>query len=111
MTTKLVPAADLIAEWNKDPTYRAAYDELQEEFALAAAMIEARAQAALTQAEVARRMGTTQAVVARLESGRGLPSTRTLMRYAAATGTQLRVSFAPAPRPKRRAARRSTAPS
>ena len=40
-------------------------------------------------------MGTTQAVVARLESGRTMPSTRTLERFAKATGTRLRVSFEP----------------
>jgi transcriptional regulator with XRE-family HTH domain len=40
-------------------------------------------------------MGTTQAVVARLESGKGLPSTRTLERFAKATQTRLRISFEP----------------
>jgi transcriptional regulator with XRE-family HTH domain len=40
-------------------------------------------------------MGTTQAVVARLESGRTMPSTRTLERFAKATNTRLRISFEP----------------
>jgi len=40
-------------------------------------------------------MKTTQAVVARLESGRTKPSTRTLERFAAATGMRLRISFEP----------------
>ena len=52
--------------------------------------------AALTQAELAERMETTQSVVARLESGRIHPSTRTLERVARATGTRLRISFDPA---------------
>ena len=38
-------------------------------------------------------MGTTQAVVARLESGRVKLSTRTLERFAKATGTKLRILF------------------
>jgi hypothetical protein len=38
-------------------------------------------------------MKTTQGVIARLESGRAKPSTRTLERFAAATGTRLRISF------------------
>jgi len=42
---------------------------------------------------VAEAMGTTQAVVARLESGKVLPSTRTLERFAKATHTRLRISF------------------
>ncbi len=49
----------------------------------------------MTQAQVAKAMGTTQAFVARLESGRGLPSTRTLERFAKATHTRLRISFEP----------------
>lgn len=40
-------------------------------------------------------MGTTQAVVARLERGRSMPSTRTLRRFAQATGTRLAISFVP----------------
>ncbi|MGZ8407473.1 MAG: helix-turn-helix domain-containing protein [Caulobacteraceae bacterium] len=56
---------------------------------------EARSQAGLTQAEVAERMNTTQTVIARLESGRGKPSTRTLERFAKATGARLKISFEP----------------
>ena len=47
--------------------------------------------------KVAQRMNTTQAVIARLESGRVKPSTRTLERLAAATGMKLRISFEPSP--------------
>jgi len=38
-------------------------------------------------------MGTTQAVIARLESGKVMPSTRTLERFAKATRTRLRINF------------------
>jgi transcriptional regulator with XRE-family HTH domain len=48
----------------------------------------------MTQEQVAEAMGTTQAVIARLESGRVLPSTRTLERFAKATRTRLHISFA-----------------
>lgn len=65
------------------------------EFSLTAAMIEARNRAGLTQKEVAKRMKTTQAAIARLESAGSKPSTRTLVRYAKATGTRLRISFEP----------------
>ena len=41
-------------------------------------------------------MGTTQAVVARLESGRMKPSTRTLERFAKATDSRVRITFEPA---------------
>lgn len=84
---------DLHTKWLEDPAYRADYDAMEEEFALASALIEARAKAGLTQEELARRMKTTQSVVARLEGGRARPSTRTLERIAKATGTRLRISF------------------
>lgn len=99
MTRKFIPAEEAFAEWRKDPGYVAAYDALEEEFALAAALIQARAHADMTQEQVAQAMGTTQAVIARLESGRTKPSTRTLERFAKATGTRLRVSFEPEHRP------------
>jgi transcriptional regulator with XRE-family HTH domain len=58
-------------------------------------LIEARAQADMMQEDVAKAMGATQAVVARLEGGRSKPSTRTLERFAKATHTRLRISFDP----------------
>jgi ribosome-binding protein aMBF1 (putative translation factor) len=90
-----IPVEEVFAEWRKDPEYVAAYDALEEAFGLAAALIQARARAGLTQEQVAQRMGTTQAVVARLESGRGKPSTRTLERFAKATNSRLRIIFEP----------------
>ena len=50
--------------------------------------------AVMMQEQVAQAMGTTQAVVARLESGTTMP--RTLERFAKATGTKLRIRFEPA---------------
>jgi transcriptional regulator with XRE-family HTH domain len=59
---------------------------------------EARRNAGLTQAELARRMDTTQSAVARLESARSNPRVDTLDRAIAATGRELEISFsAPAP--------------
>ena len=86
---------DLHKNWMKDPKYRREYQALEEEFSLTAAMIEARSRAGMTQEQLARRMKTTQAVVARLEGGGTRPSTRTLERYARATGSRLRISFEP----------------
>ncbi|PKA44030.1 transcriptional regulator [Rhizobium sullae] len=86
---------DLHAEWMKDDEYRKEYEALEEEFALAHAMIEARAKAGLTQEELAQRMDTSQSAIARLESGRMKPSARTLERFARATGTHLRITFEP----------------
>jgi DNA-binding XRE family transcriptional regulator len=72
----------------EDPATRAEYQALDPEFALARELIAARARAGLSQAQDAERMGTSQSTVARLESGRTLPSMRTLARYANATGSR-----------------------
>jgi transcriptional regulator with XRE-family HTH domain len=87
---------DLHKKWMKDPEYRREYDALEEEFALASALIEARSRAGLTQEELAARMETSQSAIARMESGRTIPSGSTLKRFARATGTRLRISFEPA---------------
>jgi DNA-binding XRE family transcriptional regulator len=100
MTRRGIPIEDVAEEWMKDAEFRAEYEALEDEFALASALIEARARAEMTQEQVAQAMGTTQAAIARLESGRSLPSTRTLKRFAQATGTRLKISFEePSPPP------------
>lgn len=101
MTRKTIPAERAFVQWRREPAYGDAYAALDEEFELAEALIKARSEAALTQEQLAKRMGTTQAAIARLESGRSLPSTRTLQRIADATGTRLRIAFAPRSSPKR----------
>jgi len=83
--------ADLKRKWMQDPAFKAEYDALEDEFALIRALIDARARAGLTQAELAERMGTTQSAIARMEGGRVNPSIGMLRRYAEATGTRLRV--------------------
>jgi len=75
----------------KNPKVKAEYDALADEFALAGELIGARAKAKLTQAEVARRMGTSQSAVARMESGRTLPSTASLVKYARAVGRKVEI--------------------
>ena len=96
MSRKAVPVEKIFAKWRKKPSYRAAYDALDEEFSLASALIAARTKADVSQDEIARRMRTSQPAVARLESGRGNPSLDTLRRYARATKTRLKISFEPA---------------
>ena len=100
MSRKFIPVEESFRAWEKDPAFVAAYDALEDEFALASTLIEARGRANLTQEQVAERMGTTQAAVARLEGGHR-PSTRTLERYAKATGHRLRIALVPETEPAR----------
>jgi transcriptional regulator with XRE-family HTH domain len=81
----------LKGKWHADPRFRQAYEALKPEFAIARQLITARSRAGLSQAEVARKMGTTQSTVARLESGQRLPAMSSLQRYADAIGHRLEV--------------------
>jgi DNA-binding XRE family transcriptional regulator len=84
---------DLKAKMMRNPKIKAAYDGMKDEYALAGALIDARAKAKLTQSQLARRMGTTQSAIARLESGRTVPSGATLIKFAKAVGRVLRIDF------------------
>ena len=86
---------DLKARFMEDQEFREEYARVDEEYALIEALVRARRAANLTQAELARRLGTTQSAVARLEGGRVSPSFATLRRYAKATGTRLSIGLVP----------------
>ena len=94
--------AALKRKWMTDPDFRREYDALEEEFALILEIARARQRAKLGWNEVARRMKATRRTIAKLENGR-TPSTRTLGRFAKATGHRLKISFEPV-KAKRRGA-------
>ena len=82
------------------PAVRAAYDASADEFAFLDEVLRTRAEAGLTQAEVAERIGTTQSAVARLESAepKHSPSIATLQKYAKALGYTVQVKLVKARR-------------
>lgn len=82
-------------KWMKTPQVRAHYEAQAPEFAIARVLIEARTRVGLTQEEIAERMGTTQSAIARLESGRSLPSIKSLYRYAGAVGAKPVIQLLP----------------
>ena len=88
--------AKLKARLLANPKVKAEYDALAPEFEISAELVRARLRAGLSQADLAVRMGTSQSTIARLESGHTLPSTKTLLRFAKATGSKvyLRLSAA-----------------
>ena len=79
-----------------NPDVKREYDALAPAFEIAAELLRARTRTGLSQAELAARMGTSQSAIARMESGEALPSTKTLLRFAEATGSkvELRLSAA-----------------
>ncbi len=87
---------ELFDEWKKDPEFVKEYEALEEEFSLASALISARSQADMTQQDVAEKMETSQSYIAKLEGGAVSPTMKALKRYAAATGSRLKIVFEPA---------------
>jgi transcriptional regulator with XRE-family HTH domain len=102
-----IPVKRIKKRWMKEPGFKEGYDALEEEFSLASMLIEARTRARLSQAELAKRMGTSQSTIARLESGTAKPSLSTLERFAQATGTRVRVSIEPTEKSRKRRPRRA----
>jgi len=92
---KSIPVQAVFEAWHQDPEYVAEFAALEDEFALADQFIKARGAAVLTQQELADRMKTSQSYVARLEGGKETPSTRTLNRFAEATGHRVVINFEP----------------
>jgi predicted transcriptional regulator len=82
------PLRTLKTELMADTDTRDEYNAMAGEFCMARELIAARSRAGLTQGEVAERMGTTQSVIARLESGKRAPSMRSVQRYAQAVGAR-----------------------
>jgi len=79
----------------KDPEFKAEYDRLQPEYAVISAMIRARAERGLTQERLAKKLGTKQSAIARLESGRANPSIGFLKKLAQALNSHLEIKFIP----------------
>src|SRR3989344_4289377 len=79
----------------KDPEFKAEYDRLQPEFAVIRAIIRARTKTGFSQEELARKIGTKQSVISRLESGRANPSVAFLKRLAKALNSHLETKFTP----------------
>jgi len=88
----------LVKRMLRKPAVTAEFKALEPEFALLDELLSARTRAGLSQAEVARRMGTHAPAVARLEAalgnGKHSPSVSTLRKYAAAVGKKLVIRLA-----------------
>ena len=78
-----------------DPEFRAEYEVLELEYKLASALIQLRVSKGLTQEELATRLHTKQASIARLESGSSLPSLSTVKKVAEALNAELDIVVRP----------------
>jgi ribosome-binding protein aMBF1 (putative translation factor) len=89
---KLISAEKLHQDLMKDPEFRREYEKLEPEFQIARQIIAARIKRKLTQAELAKRAKTGQAVISRLEGMNAKPSISLLSRVAQALGIKIQVT-------------------
>jgi DNA-binding XRE family transcriptional regulator len=99
---------EFLARAMKRKGFAEAYAERADEYKLVRELLAARAQAGLTQEQVAACMGTTKSAVSRLEGlGKHSPSVETLKKYARAVGCEVEVRLVPSSRPTRASTRPS----
>lgn len=77
----------------KNPKVGEEYEKLRPEFMVACALIRARLKARMTQADVARKMHTSQSQIARLESGDHMPSFSSIHKYACAINQNIKIEI------------------
>lgn len=77
----------------KDPEFKKAWEKSEPEYLLACKLIETRFKKKISQRELAKRMGTSQAAIARVESMNANPSLAFLKRLVEALGCKLSISF------------------
>lgn len=79
----------------RKPGFKQAVEETALEYQVTRAVVMARVKKRLTQADLAKSMGTKQSVISRFESGRTTPSLSFLKRLAHALNASLQVQFHP----------------
>lgn len=77
----------------KNPAFEREYEATRVEFEIARAVIRARIEKGLTQAQLAKKVKTRQSVISRVEQAKTSPSISFLKRLATALNTSLQVQF------------------
>lgn len=82
---------DLEKELLSDPATKREFDKLAPRYAVISQLIKARITNKMTQMDVAKKIGTKQSAIARLESGNVNPSLEFLQRIAQVMGYKLTI--------------------
>ena len=86
---------EMLDELLTDPEFKAEWDALQPERAIAQAIIDARKRNGMTRQKFSEVIGISQGYISKLERGTANPSIRTLQRLAAGMGMKLMIEFVP----------------
>lgn len=92
-TQKAVDFQEYLAKKLRNPKFRKYYNEYGKQLEIAYQILQLRKQKGISQAELARRLGTKQSDVARIEAGQQNLTTDTLQRIASAFKCNLKVEF------------------
>ena len=77
----------------EDPDFKAEYEAMRPEYEAIKAVIAARLESNMTQAELAEKTGIRQSNISRIESGTSSPTVETLARIAEGLGKKLKIEF------------------
>ncbi len=84
---------EMEAEWMKDPEFVKEWKKIEPHYQLTRQLIGARLKKNMTQAQLAKKVGTGQAVISRLEGGNAKPSISLLERVARALETEFHLTI------------------
>jgi ribosome-binding protein aMBF1 (putative translation factor) len=93
-TYKALDFQQYLREELKDPVFRKHYEEYGKQLEIAYQILQLRKKQGLSQAQLAKRLKTTQSNVARMETGQQNFTTDTLQRIASAFRRELKIQFA-----------------
>jgi ribosome-binding protein aMBF1 (putative translation factor) len=91
--TSLKSWEEIKAEWQDDPQYMQEWEKRKPEYELARQIIKARLTMNISQAELAKKAGTDQAVISRMENMNAHPSIDLIQRIARALGTSIHLTI------------------
>ena len=86
---------ELTKELMRDEELRREYEAIQPELNITRAIFDARIRSGMTQTQLSKRSGISQADISRLETGNRNPSLNLLKRLANAMNVTLRIEFVP----------------
>ena len=86
---------DFLEEQMQNQEFKKEYDDLQPEFDVIRAIVDARTSQNLTQKQLAEKTGINQADISKLENGTRNPSINLLKRLAEGMGMMLKIEFVP----------------
>ena len=86
----------------KNPDFRKEWDDLEPEYNMIQALIDARKRSNLTQKQLAERTGINQADISKIETGNANPTLQVLKRLAEGMDMVLRLEFVPKQQKKKK---------